>query len=191
MGVTPNRGYPYPDPTSPMLITEDLQALAEAYDTDLKNVQNTVHQKPMFRATASARQAYGSAATMTLRFDVLESNHGGVLFSDDTLMPQDTFKPAIPGIYHLTATASYPQWLAIEWVRLRLFSTFEIGGSSTNVMPNNADGNRTISTHSLYKFTGTGLGNPLSVILDTNAAGTRSVFPIFSRSLTAVLVSAT
>jgi len=189
MGVTPNRGYPYPDPSSPMRITEDLQALAEAYDADLKSVQDTVQQRVMFRATASARQAYGAGATATVSYDVLEENNGGALAAGSTSMPRDTFIPNIHGMWMFTATVSYPQWLNIGWVSLELYSTFLVASAKATEMPNNADGNRTISVTGMQEMTGTGTGNSIRAILTTNVAGTRSVFPLFSRSLTGFLVA--
>lgn len=191
MGVTPNRGYPYPELSDPMAITTDLQALAEAYDADLKAVENTVQQRPLFRASASARQPYGLADPATVSFDVLETmTNGALLDGPGTSMPRSSFIPLIPGLWFFTATVAYPQWLDITWARIQLMSTTEVASSTTTVMPNNADGNRTISVSGMQYMTGTGVGSPISVRFWVNAAGTRSVFPLFGRSLTGALVSA-
>lgn len=191
MGTTPNRGYPYPDLSSPTTVHTDLQALAEAYDADLKAVQDTISQLPMFRATGGgSRQEYGSGAFMTLRFDVLEENTG-VLTGTSTQLPRTTFRPNIPGIYLVTATAAYSRWVApdaIEWVRIRLFGTGEFAGSSANQLPGIEDQNRTLSATSLWAFTGS---NALSVQFQANSVATRPQYYVTSRSLTATLVSRT
>lgn len=191
MGVTPNRGYPYPDLGDPMAMTTDLQALAEAYDTDLQGVEDTVVQRPFFRASAEARQPYGTADPAQVSFDVMEVNTGGAILSG-TSMPRDRFVPLVPGLWCFTATISYPAWLDIQWLRIQLLSNTEVAASTTTVMPNGSgDGNRTISVTGMEFMSGTAVGNPIIVRLFANAAGTRSVFPMFSRSLTGFLVSAT
>lgn len=45
-GTTPNRGYPYPLTTDSFDIPRDLQALAEAIDLDVENLDNSVVQRP-------------------------------------------------------------------------------------------------------------------------------------------------
>lgn len=190
MGVTPNRGYPYPDLGSPMRITEDLQALAEAYDTDLKSIQDTVQQRVMFRATASAKQIYGTGSLCQLSFDVLEENNGGALESGLT-MPRDRFVPLIPGLWAFTATVAYPQWLLIEWVQLQLLSSTLVASSGVTVMPNNTDGNRTLSVTGVQEMSGTGVGNPIIALLNANPTGNRPSYPVFSRSLTGFLLART
>lgn len=192
MGTTPNRGYPYPDLGDPMAMTTDLQALAEAYDTDLRGVSDTVQQRPFFRATAEARQPYGTVDPMQLSFDVMEVNTGGALLEGPgTSMPRDRFVPLIPGLWCFTATASYPNWLDITWVRIQLMSNVEVASATTTVMPNGADGNRTLSVTGMIEMSGTGVGNPIIARVFASPAGPRVVFPMFSRSLTGFLVSAT
>lgn len=192
MGTTPNRGYPYPDLSSETTVAADLEALAKAYDADLKAVQETIGQRPMFRATGgSTRQEYGAGPQLQVSYEVLEENTGA-LFGLSTQMPRDSFIPYIPGIYLITATVSYSRWVApqsIEWVKLRIFSNFEIAGVSANVMPGTADQNRTLSVTSLYGFDGTAVGNPLYVAFEANDVPTRPQYAITSRSLTATLVS--
>jgi hypothetical protein len=191
MGTTPNRGYPYPDLSSPTTVDADLEALARAYDTDLKTLQDGIGQRPMFRATGTARQEYGAGPLLQVSYDVLEENTGA-LFGLSTQMPRDSFIPYVPGIYLITATVSYSRWVApqsIEWVKLRLFSNFEIAGASANVMPGTEDQNRTLSVTSLYGFDGTAVGNPLYVQFQANDVPTRPQYAITSRSLTATLVS--
>lgn len=193
MGTTPNRGYPYPDLSSPTTVAADLEALATAYDTDLKTLQDTIGQRPMFRATGgSTRQEYGAGPLLQIQYEALEENSGGALWGVSTQMPRDSFIPFIPGVWLITATVSYSRWVApqsIEWVKLRLFSNFEIAGVSANVMPGTADQNRTLSVTSLYAFDGTGVGNPLTVQFEANDVPTRPQYAITSRSLTATLVS--
>lgn len=193
MGVTPNRGYPYPDLGDPMAITTDLQALAEAYDADLKSVEDTVQQRPFFRATASARQQYGIVDPAVVSFDVMESMTGGALLDGPgTSMPRSSFIPLIPGLWFYTATVAYPSWLNIAWARIQLISgATEVASSTTTVMPNTADGNRTLSVSGMLPMTGTGVGNPIAVRFWVNAAPSRPSFPLFSRSLTGSLVSRT
>lgn len=192
MGVTPNRGYPYPDLGDPMAMTTDLQALAEAYDTDLKNVENTVQSRPMFRASASAPQAYGLTDPSEVSFDVMETMTGGALLDGPgTSMPRSSFVPLIPGLWCFTATVSYSQWISVAWVRLQLLSTTEVASSTTTVMPNDADGNRTISVTGMQYMSGTGVGNPIGVRFWANNAPFRSAMPLYGRSLTGFLVSRT
>ncbi|MEW2127118.1 hypothetical protein AB0891_25700 [Streptomyces sp. NPDC007259] len=192
MGITPNRGYPYPDLGSPTTVAADLEALATAYDADLRAVQDGITQRPIFRASGgSTRQEYGSGAGLTIRYEVLEESTGGILTGVNTQMPRSTFTPAIPGIYLINATVSYSRWVApasIEWVRLRLFAPGEIAGASANVMPGVEDGNRTLSVTTLYQFTGS---NTLSAQFMSNDVPTRPQYAITSRSLTATLVSRT
>lgn len=190
MGVTPNRGYPYPDPTDPADMAGDLQALAEAYDTDLKNIENTVQSRPMFRASASLQQQYGIVDPATVSFDVLETMTGGALLEGPgTSMPRSSFIPLIAGLWCFTATVAYPSWLNITWARIQLMSSAEVASSTTTVMPNAADGNRTLSVTGMQLMTGTGVGNPISVRFWVNGAPSRPSFPMFSRSLTGFLVS--
>jgi hypothetical protein len=195
MGTTPNRGYPYPDLSSDTTVAADLEALATAYDTDLKALQDGIAQRPMFRvAGGGTRQEYGAGPLLQVSYEVLEENSGGALWGVSTQMPRDSFIPFIPGVWLINATVSYSRWVApqsIEWVRLRLFSSFEIAGVSANVMPGTADQNRTLSVTSLYAFDGTGVGNPLAVQFQANDVPTRAQYAITSRSLTATLVSRT
>jgi hypothetical protein len=191
MGTTPNRGYPYPDLGDPMAMTTDLQALAEAYDTDLKNVQDSVQQRPMFRASASAVQAYGLTDPSPVSFDLLETMTGGALLDGPgTSMPRTTFIPLIPGLWCFTATVTYPQWLGIIWSRIQLLATTEVASSTTTVMPNTADGNRTLSVTGMQYMSGTGVGTPIGVRFWANSAAFRANMPLYSRSLTGFLVSA-
>jgi hypothetical protein len=192
MGTTPNRGYPYPDPSSQTTVHSDLEALAKAYDADLKAVQDSIAQRPMFRATGgSSRQSYGAGPGMLLRFDVLEENSGGVLTGASTSLPRTSFTPAIPGIYLVNCTVAYSRWVApqsIEWVRVMLFGTGEFAGESSFSMPGVADGNRTVSVTSLWLFTGS---NALSAQFRATNVPTRPQYAVTSRSLTATLVSRT
>ncbi|TRV72587.1 hypothetical protein FKN01_29825 [Streptomyces sp. 130] len=193
MGITSNRGYPYPDLSSPTTVAADLEALATAYDADLKTLQDGIGQRPMFRATGgSTRQEYGAGPLLQVSYEVLEENSGGALWGVSTQMPRDSFIPFIPGIWLITATVSYSRWVApgsVEWVKLRLFSSFEIAGASANVLPGPEDRNRTLSVTSLYGFDGTAVGNPLYVAFEANDIPTRPSYAITSRSLTATLVS--
>ncbi len=192
MGITPNRSYPYPDPSSPADVAGDLQALAEAYDTDLKAVEDGIQQRPFFRATASARQPYGTVDPPEVVFDVLEENRSNALLDGPgTSMPRTRFVPLIPGLWAFTATVSYPSWAGISWVRLQLLSNTEVASSVATEMPVSADGNRTISVTGMQEMSGTGTGTPMIVRFWASPAANRAVFPIFSRSLTGFLVSRT
>lgn len=195
MGTTPNRGYPYPDLNSPTTVAADLEALARAYDSDLRAVQDGIDQRPLFRVVGGGtRQEYGSDSVMRVRFDVVEENRGGILVGVNEQMPRDRFVPNLPGIYLITATVAYSRWVApqsIEWVKLSLVSNAEIAAASAQVMPDTRDGSRTLSVTSLYEFSGTGVGNPLEVWFDATTVPTRPQYAITSRSLTATLVSRT
>jgi hypothetical protein len=173
-----------------MRITTDLQALAEAVDTDIKVEQDSIIQRPIFRASGGGdRQEYGPGPTVDVSYAVLEQNSGGALAaSTASLMPQTTFTPMIPGLWGFTATVEYPQWLGIGWVKLSLYTNFWIASSIATEMPNNVDGNRTISVTGVNHFSGPG-GNTVKAIFEANPIGTRAVFPMFSRSLTGFLLA--
>jgi hypothetical protein len=47
MGTTANRSYPYPDPADPADMAGALQALAEAVDTDVQSLSNSVTAPPL------------------------------------------------------------------------------------------------------------------------------------------------
>ena len=192
MGVTPNRGYPYPDPSSPMRITKDLQALAEAVDADLKAEQDAITQRPMFRAAGGGpRQAYGPGPTADVSYGVIEANNSGAVAGTDvSILPRTTFTPLIAGLWSFTATVEYPQWLGIGWVKLSLYSNFWIASTIATEMPNNVDGNRTISVTGVQAFSGPG-GNTVRAVFEANPTGPRAVFPMFSRSLTGFLLART
>lgn len=190
MGVTPNRGYPYPDLGSPMRMTEDLQALAKAYDVDLKTIEDTkVVQRPFFRASAEARQTYGAGTTMEISYDVLEVNTGGALLDVQATMPRSRFTPLVAGVWGFISTVSYPPWTDIDWVNLSLASTFLTSESTNTTMPSGE--NYTISVMGMEYMTGTGAGNQIRTVFEADGTfpGLRSVMPIFTRSLTGFLVS--
>ncbi len=190
MGVTPNRGYPFPDAGDPADVPADLRALAEAYDTDLQSVQDGIHQRPFFRASASAQQAYGFADPAVASFDVMEVNASGALLDGPgTSMPRDRFVPLIPGLWCFTATIAYPAWTNIQWVRIQLLSNVEVASAVATEMPNTADGSRTISVTGMHPMSGTGVGNPIQVRWWANNVPNRRLFPMLSRSLTGFLVS--
>lgn len=190
MGTTPNRGYPYPDPSDPTTVAPDLQALAKAFDADLGAVQDGIHGRTMFRATASARQEYGPNAGCQVRFDVLEENVAGALL-EPTTMPRDRFVPLVPGFWAFTATVSYPQWAGIGWVQLQLLSNSMVAETMATEMPTSVDGNRTISVTGAQEMSGTGAGNPIIVNFFANPAAGRPTYPIWSRSLTGFLLART
>lgn len=188
MGVTPNRGYPYPNPADPTNVPVDLQELAESFDTDLRNVQDTIETRPMFRVSASSTVLYGPAATMTLPFDNLDVNNGGALL--EPISPgQTNFTPLIAGLWEITCTVAYPARLSITTVSLRLFNPTEFAGNSTNQMPTNETA--TMQTSSVGVFTGTGTGNSVFAVLTGNAAGTLATWPIGTRALTGILLART
>lgn len=188
MGVTPNRGYPYPDALSDMRITTDLRDLAEAFDTDLKSVQDTVEQRPMFRATAESTFFMGTSNPVDLPFDVLEENNGGALLEPIT-MPRTTFIPLIAGLWSFTATVSYRQQMLVSMASIELVSTFPIMKQSVNVLPNIADGNRTLSVTGFAQMSGTGTGNSIRAEFELNAGAPTTIFRLFSRSLTGILLA--
>ena len=186
MGTTPNRAYPYPDPLDPMRVTTDLRDLAVAFDTDLKAVQDTVHQRPMFRASASGPFPMGSVNPVTLPFDVMETNSGGALV-DPISMPQDTFTPLIAGLWSFTSTVSYQARTGATSAVIALFPTFPIARQSTNVMPNAADGNRTLSLTYFQHMDGS--TDTISALFGLNSGAPTSLYQVFSRSLTGYLLA--
>lgn len=191
MGVTPNRGYPYPDPASPMRITRDLEQLAKAVDADIKAEQDAIQQRPVFRLTGGRFPKYGAGATSDMLYDTIATNTGGALGIDSASLPLTRVVPLIPGLWGFTATAVYPSWRNIAWVKLSLYSTLWVGSTIATEMPNTADGTRTISVTGIQQMTGTSTGNSIRAVGQVNAAVNRPNFPFLSRSLTGFLLART
>lgn len=188
MGQTPNRFYPYPDPTDPTDFPGDLQALAEAVDDDLNKIELGIETRPYFRVSSDTTILFGSGATLNLPFDVLEANTSGAV--GDSITPgQTNFIPLIAGLWEFTTTVSYQARLSITTTSLRLFAPTEVAGTSTNIMPSNETA--TMSCSGVWQMTGTGIGNSVFAVLTPNAAGTTATWPVGARSLTGVLLART
>jgi hypothetical protein len=107
-GFTPNRAYPYPVSTDPTNVPGDTQNLAEAWDADLTTVDATIIDRPTFRVFSSTTQTFPVffSNTFQLTFDQLDLNNSGALAQPVTL-PNNLFRPTLPGMWYLTATFSY------------------------------------------------------------------------------------
>lgn len=107
-GTTPNRSYPYPVPTDPTRIPNDIEDLAEAWDSDLTTVDATIIDRPTFRVFSSNTQTFPVFALnqFNLAFDQLDLNNSGAL-ADSSLVHTTSFRPVLPGMWYLTATYSF------------------------------------------------------------------------------------
>lgn len=119
MGVTPNRAYPYPDPTDPAEVHTALQALAEAMDTDLATIAPTIVHRRTARVARSSATSFGTVATSA---DILWES---LVFNENTAVAAFPEAPA----YRVTP-ASPGYWVVTGQVSWR-----EIGGAIPNSRP--------------------------------------------------------
>lgn len=114
---TANRAYPYAVPTDPANVPASLQALAEAIDRDVCNLQNGLTGRPVarFRGTgsfASASPTHPVNAPPTpyadrIPFDTVDFNTCGALLGPTSVGERLIF-PDNPGFYFAVATVAVP-----------------------------------------------------------------------------------
>jgi hypothetical protein len=79
-GTTPNRGYPYPTSGDSFDVPRDIQALAEAIDLDMQNLDTSLVQRPI--AVVSSRsttpQIFPADQVTEARFDFVFIDTAGI-----------------------------------------------------------------------------------------------------------------
>lgn len=80
VAFTPNRGYPYSEPTDPATIGAALQALAEAIDLDMQNLDELIARRPfaMVRSVSATKQIFPSEAITEATYDFVEADTAGI-----------------------------------------------------------------------------------------------------------------
>jgi hypothetical protein len=110
MGTTANRNYPYPDPTDPADFPQGMQDLAEAVDTDVQALVDSLAFTPFCVVTASVPQSVSSATTTELKYDT-------VTYDNDSIanLGADAYglTPPTSGLYFLHFSCRVPDLNAV------------------------------------------------------------------------------
>lgn len=134
---TVNRGYPYPVPTDPTDVAGDIQALAEAIDTDLQALQAIVGPRPMarVRGVSTVTSEGVTADFVDLPLELIDFNVGGAIAP----LTSGRAKILLPGMWMAVATYIYTQPagpnMASVGVSILDTANTEIGRSNTHVFP--------------------------------------------------------
>lgn len=185
-GTTP-RGYPYPVPTDPTNVPQDLQNLAEAWDADLTAVSNTIGTRPSFRVFSSVPQnlLVAFASSFTLTFPSIDYNIDGA-FTPTSGAAQSTITPLLPGFWWLTAACSYARPAALPAPNFDEFGISIQSGGTVYTKRNThsepvAGENRTLSV-------GTGVfldgSTPIQAVFTANRVTTVPIYTVYNRSFT-------
>lgn len=110
MPASTPRGYPYSLPTDPADAPHAIQDLAEAVDTDVQAVADSIAPREGFRLQGTVSQAlptsFASILTSQLRFETVNFDVGGALPPGD---PYTRIVPQLPGFYWITAQIILPR----------------------------------------------------------------------------------
>lgn len=106
---TPNRGYPYPDPTDPVDGPGDIQRLAEAWDADLTLASNQIVNRPTFRLSSVTpfQMPLVFVSSFAMPFESIDLNTSGA-FTPSGSGPYSSVRPIV-GFWYLTASFVYPR----------------------------------------------------------------------------------
>ena len=105
VAFTPNRGYPYSQPTDPNDIPGAIQDLAEAIDLDMQALDNTIIRRPFAKVSSrsTTRQVFPADQATECTFDFVDADTAAI--SNLTNFPT-RLTPTSPGLWLL--------WGAIE-----------------------------------------------------------------------------
>jgi len=132
------RGYPYSVPTDPTDVAGDIQALAEAVDTDLQALQAIVGPRPMarVRGVTSVTTEGATADFADLPMELIDFNVGGAIAP----LTSGKVQILLPGMWMVVSTYIYmqPAGPNVASIGVDLMDTAannEIGRSSTHLFP--------------------------------------------------------
>lgn len=185
-GTTP-RGYPYPVPTDPTNVPQDLQNLAEAWDADLTTVSNTIGPRDSFRVFSSTPQnllvAFSSA--FTLQFESIDYNNGPA-FTPTAGAAQTVITPTLPGFWWLTAACSYARPSLTPAPNFDEFGISIQSGGTVYTKRNThsepvAGENRTLSVGTAVFLDGV---TPIQAVFTANRVSAIQLYTVYNRSFT-------
>jgi hypothetical protein len=137
-GFTVNRGYPYSVPTDPTDVAGDIQALAEAIDTDLQALQAIVGPRPMarVRGVTPVTTEGATADFADLPLELIDFNLGGAIAP----LTSGKVQVLLPGMWMVVSTYIYmqPAGTNVASIGVNIIeaaTNTEIGRSSTHLFP--------------------------------------------------------
>lgn len=107
VAFTPNRAYPYSQPTDPADVPAALQALAEAVDADMQAVINSVVTRPFAKVSSQSptKQLFPSDVVTECTFDYVDADTAGI--SNLSNYPT-RLTPSSPGFWVVWGTVEVP-----------------------------------------------------------------------------------
>jgi hypothetical protein len=104
---TPNRGYPYPTSGDPGRVPEAIQALAEAIDLDMQNLDDSILRRPIamvsYRSTTA--QVFPADVVTEATYDFVHIDTAGI--SNLAAFPT-RLTPTSPGLWFCWASIEGP-----------------------------------------------------------------------------------
>lgn len=201
-GSTVNRGYPYPLPADPTDIPGDIQDLAEAVDTDLCVLTESIPVRPALRIRGTSSIAASTFAPLNtgeeMPFDIEDFDTGLPYFWSSGTIANEGFiwsiRPQLPGFYHVIGTIAIPRptsgtsrnMLAVSILK----NSVIVAKNSNHLQPSASDGIRTGSARIGIHMNGT--TDALALKFSSSvAAGGLDVYTVTERTLTLVRMSPT
>lgn len=178
---TPNRAYPYPVPTDPVDVAGDIQALAEAVDTDLQALQAIVGPRPMarLRGVTPVTTEGATADFAELPLELIDFNVGGAVAPPTS----GRLQILLPGMWLVVSTFIYaqpagPNVASIGVQLMDAASNTEIGRANTHLFPGGTEHQRNMDVSGMTLVT-PGLADTLFLRAETRrfaGAGTAVTF---------------
>lgn len=101
MGTTPNRSYPYPDPTDPADFPQGMQDLAEAVDLDVQALVDSVARVPLCVVTNDVPQNGLSGFPATLTYTTVDYDNDSMA---NLAVDNAGITPPTAGLYFIHAS---------------------------------------------------------------------------------------
>jgi hypothetical protein len=201
--TTPNRLYPYPNAAGdPNRIPADLQALAEAIDTDVCQLLLGVVGRPVARVRGTGVFQSQSAAGIggntinRVPWDTIDFDPFGLLELQDQTPGQRLIRITQPGYYMAFASVQIPTFttagVTVNYLRWQLRQGLSsspatlatrLSGHSNNIPTNADDGNVKILTTAAGAFFN-GTTHSYSVEFQAVTSPNTPSYPINERTLT-------
>lgn len=105
MGTTANRNYPYPDASDPADFPQGMQDLAEAVDTDVQLLVNSLAFVPFCVITGDTPTLVQTATTTELTYTTVTYDNDGIA---NLALDPTGFTPPTPGLYFLHFSCRVP-----------------------------------------------------------------------------------
>lgn len=201
-GSTANRAYPYSLPADPTDIPGDIQALAEAVDTDLCELTADIPVRPALRIRGTSSIAASTFAPLNtgeeMPFDIEDFNTGIPYFWSSGSVANEGFvwsiRPQLPGFYHVIGTIAIPRpttGTSRNMLAVSILKNSVIAAKNSNhLQPSASDGIRTGSARIGIHMNGT--TDALALKFSSSvAAGGLDVYTVTERTLTIVRMSPT